>query len=761
MKKRKLSWVDLALVFLVSSLAIGFGLYHYSRSLKDYLSKSTCSTLTEIMEQQKFNFNSEISMEMNALESLAIALQYLPRQREGVPPQALQMMRNTKFEYLTITDASGQGVISNGERVDLSPYTYFQRALEGETVIGAPVRSPVSNGFIVPLATPVREEGETVGVLIASYSTEKLKELILPSYSGLGYVFIVDQQGEIIINTHNDFVLAHESNVFQFFRRATFNDYDDLHTILENMKAGSPGHTSYGIGKNGRYAHYAPLDYNGWYIFVVLPESVVARDVGNITAQTAVLTCTIFVLAVLAVLLISLLYRKTQRVEQTYLAQLEHLAYCDELTGAPTLARFKLDAQAILDANPQIAYHIVKMDIDQFKLVNQLYGYEVGNQLLCCVCDAIKAALPKEDALYARMNVDEFIVFHRLLPYETLGEKRARFLKTVAALMGRQFQFNLKIPAGRYIIAASKDPRPLSDILEKVNFAHRHSKLTPGEICDYNESLAQNALRQKEIEGRMETALCRGEFQLFLQPKYDLEHEAIAGAESLVRWKLGDETMVYPDSFIPLFEKNGFITKLDLYMFEKTCEVMSGWIAQGLAPVVVSVNFSRLHLSNPTFVQTLCDLADRHQTPHKLLEIEITESTMFNNEDRLIQVLEQLHQAGFTLSMDDFGSGYSSLGLLKNIPVDEIKIDRSFFMNANDIQRAKVIISVVMEMAHALGIHTVAEGVESREQVELLRALGCDMVQGYYYAKPMPVSEFTDRLAVPTAPHGPHASPNK
>lgn len=746
MKKRTPSWVYWILILSMSSIAIGFGLYRYNRNLEDYFSRSTSNALTEIAEQQKFNFNSEIAAEINAVESLAISLQYLPEIGEEIPAQALQMMRKTKFEYLTIADLSGRGIAGEGNRMDFSAQSYFQKARSGETVISAPVQCQSHNQSLISLATPIYDDTGIKSVLIASYSADKLKDLILPSYSGYGYAIIVDKQGEIIMRTQNEFALTKESNLFEFFGQVAFYEENNLSEILQNVKAGKSGRTSYGLGESIRYAHYEPLNYNGWYIFVMVPQSVVAENVDNIAAQTTLLTYGIFALVILTVFLLSFLYTRAQRVEKNHLAQLERIAYYDELTGAPTLTKFKLDAQKILDENPSTAYLIIKLDVDQFKLVNQLYSYEVGNKLLCSVVSGIKDALPSEGGIYTRMNIDEFIIFHKLLPCERLGQNREIFLRTIHLLMGEQFQFSLKIPTGRYTIAANQGSRDISAILEKVNFAHRYSKMAQCGVFDYNESLAQNALQQKEIESRMGNALTNGEFQLFLQPKYDLENEVIAGAEALVRWKNADETFTNPDSFIPLFEKNGFITKLDFYMFEKACQTMNQWIAQGIAPVVISVNFSRLHLSNPNFVNMLCELADRYQTPHELLEIEITESTMFNNEDSLLQVLKQLHQAGFTLSMDDFGSGYSSLGLLKNIPIDVIKIDRSFFMNANDIQRAKIIIAIVMKMAHELGIHTVAEGVENREQVELLRKLGCDMVQGYYYAKPMPEAEFTMRF---------------
>lgn len=247
--------------------------------------------------------------------------------------------------------------------------------------------------------------------------------------------------------------------------------------------------------------------------------------------------------------------------------------------------------------------------------------------------------------------------------------------------------------------------------------------------------------KKQKIEIRMEDALANGEFKMYLQPQYSLLDESVSGVEALVRWQLPDGSLLPPNDFIPIFEDNGFIRKLDYEIFCQACQVIRHWLDTGISPVTVAVNFSRLHLNNKSFVSELCGIADKYCVPHELLEIELTESVIMNNMETLTTVEQQFHRAGMRLTIDDFGAGFSSLGVLKDFRFNTLKLDRSFFEESEDPVRAQVVIAMVIQMAHELSISTVAEGIEDRAQVELLKKLDCDVIQGYYYAKPMPPEE--------------------
>ncbi len=418
------------------------------------------------------------------------------------------------------------------------------------------------------------------------------------------------------------------------------------------------------------------------------------------------------------------------------------LAYIDQLTRLPNFNKFKIDAQKIIYENTTLQYSILKFDINKFNLINETKGFDEGDRIIRAVKDIILTIInPKTDIL-ARISADNYILL-TVSQESKIDDVLSKYYYPLKDKLYNVAGYKLNFAIGRYVL--NQDDVDISEIYEKVNYAHALAKINSAisPLYDYDDELKKQAIRQREIEDKMDSALENNEFAVYLQPKYSLRDESLVGAEALVRWNENSTSdMVYPSEFIPLFEKNGFITRLDFYMFRKSCEIISEWIKEGFEPVTISINFSRLHLNNPNLVEEINNIANFYNIPKKFLEIELTESTMLDNEELLEKLLNDLHNSGYTLSMDDFGTGYSSLGLLKNLPVDVIKIDRSFFTNNRYKSRAKAVLESIISMAKALNIHTVAEGVEEVEHVDFLRSIGCEYVQGYYYAKPMHSSEF-------------------
>ncbi|MEG0764517.1 MAG: bifunctional diguanylate cyclase/phosphodiesterase [Pseudoflavonifractor sp.] len=431
-----------------------------------------------------------------------------------------------------------------------------------------------------------------------------------------------------------------------------------------------------------------------------------------------------------------------------HINQLETLAFVDELTGSPTFHKFKMEAQKILEQHRDGSYFLVKLDIENFKLINQIYGYEKGDDILCCLACAIRKTVRREDEIFARVSNDEFVALLSMEDGGGIAPRYDAFLSGFYHMLDPNFAFKFTFACGVYVIRP-EDLQELNikDLFEKVNVAHKTAKQDKSnQYVTYSEAMIEKALRTKEIENKMAHALESGEFAVYLQPKYRLCNETICGAEALSRWQNANKDLFFPDCFIPVFERNGFITRLDFYVLRRVCCIIRDWLAAGIPPVVVSVNFSRLHLSSRSFVRELCNIVDEVGIPRRLIEIEITETAIYDNIETLRVLLDDLHKSGFTMSMDDFGRGYSSLGMLKDLPVDVIKMDGSFFANQKDAARSKIVVGSIIKMAEDLGIRIVAEGVEDREDIDLLRELHCDMVQGYYYARPMPAAELITHL---------------
>ncbi|MBP7479396.1 MAG: EAL domain-containing protein, partial [Spirochaetaceae bacterium] len=251
---------------------------------------------------------------------------------------------------------------------------------------------------------------------------------------------------------------------------------------------------------------------------------------------------------------------------------------------------------------------------------------------------------------------------------------------------------------------------------------------------------------QKEITLAMDNALITHEFIVYYQPKSLFSTSECIGAEALIRWSHKEKGLLPPSTFLPLFEKNGFIQKLDVFVFENVCRFLAKWMGEGHKPVVISCNLSRLHLQNPRLTSILTEIAEKYGVSTEFIEIELTESLMHHDIHNLIETMLSLKKAGFKISIDDFGSGYSSLNMLKDIPADVLKIDKEFLSRSTENPKGAIILSSIVTMAKQLNLRTIAEGVEIIEEVTMLKRIGCEMVQGYYYAKPMPVNDFNDLL---------------
>lgn len=728
------------LIFILIAV-ISAGLWFYNSFLNDKLAEQNKQYLLEISEKNADAIKMLVEEEIDTIKAIVNIIANDPNFSEERAMEMLKLESERKiFIRLGIIKKHGNTVTTDDVEMNLLDRAYYKKALAGESNVSDRLTDKVDGGLINVLAVPIYVSGEIKGVVIATIDNKKFSNLLnVDMFSGEGFAYVIKKDGKPVAYPQHKNNLSEFEDFFEEMRIGGVSE-ENILQVQKDMAEGKSGIVEYSRSGIARIAAYSPSLINDWYVFSVVPKTAALHTTNSILLASLILTLLI-ALAFLAFLLFNIYTQKK------HLLAIEKIAFVDELTGALTLVKFKMDVQRILERNPNTSYIMVKLDIADFKLINDQFGFGVGDKVIKSLADAIRQNANHEDETFARVNADEFVIFFRFYSMEKHNNMRKQLVEHFNKLMG-DFDFNIKLPTGRYLITSFNDVKDDSiSVFEKVNFAHRKAKESSAEkIIDYDEEIKTGIFKEKEIESKMDAAIKNREFKLFLQPKYCLNDETIGGAEALVRWKPAGADMIYPGSFIPVFEKNGFITTLDMYMLEEVCSQIKSWIDGGITPVVVSVNFSRLHLHNEHFTDDLCSICDRYRVPHHFIEVEITESTMMENERLLYGVLDRLHQKGFTVSMDDFGTGYSSLGLLRNIPIDVIKIDRSFFLSAHDNARANAVLSNVLNLAHDLKIHTVAEGVEEKAHVDMLRDMGCDMVQGYYYAKPMIAVELAKLL---------------
>lgn len=418
----------------------------------------------------------------------------------------------------------------------------------------------------------------------------------------------------------------------------------------------------------------------------------------------------------------------------------------DELTGTYNMRKFMDEVQTVLDKGPEkIAVQYI--DFENFKYVNDVFGYEYGDCILKKYALIMSETLRQGDFL-ARSMADRFLVLRYYTDRDELFQIQQqvdqRFMEE-AELLPRQH--SITITCGFCCLEDTGDLMDANALVDRANYAHKTVKNNP--VCHYafyNESIRERMILERQMQERMEEGLAQKEFIVYMQPKVQPESGAIHGAEALVRWRLPDGTILPPGKFVPVYEKNREIGRLDQYMFEEVCCWLRKRLDEGLSIVPVSVNVSKVRFYTPDFVESYITIKNRYEIPDHLLELEFTESVVFENLVYMREIVKELHNNGFICSLDDFGTGYSSLGVLKNMTFDVLKLDGSFFRDSKDVKREQKIIRGVIAMIQNLKIQAVAEGVEKEEQVEFLKEIGCDLIQGYYYYKPMPLEDFEHLL---------------
>lgn len=408
----------------------------------------------------------------------------------------------------------------------------------------------------------------------------------------------------------------------------------------------------------------------------------------------------------------------------------------DELTGLFTRQAFIHHASLLIEQNPNDSYCIVGFDVENFKLSNTQYGEDRCNEFLAYITGRLITYL--NTGFAGRFGGDQFVVLYKMAPHIT-----TEFIQTIVSeiLEGAPIPHQI-VKVGIY--QPIDTTLPFVRCCDRAFLALREIKGVYGkDIIYYEDRIQQQLLDEQRIVESMEKALKEEQFRVFYQPKHESVTGKIAGAEALIRWEHPDYGFMSPGQFIPIFEKNGFITKIDKFVMNKVCDDILNWQNSGIPVVPVSVNISRRDFFEPDWIDNQLKSIDERGLDHSLIHMEVTESMYSENVDYIIEQVKKVQDLGYMIEMDDFGAGYSSLGLLSTFPLNVIKLDISFVRH---ITENEVVIENIIKMAHSMGFITVAEGAETKEEFKILKELGCDLIQGYVFSKPLPSTEFEEYL---------------
>lgn len=419
--------------------------------------------------------------------------------------------------------------------------------------------------------------------------------------------------------------------------------------------------------------------------------------------------------------------------------EIHRIHVAETFTSDRNPALIQKQALEIIHAHPEMKFAVVQFDVAKFKMILADYGEQKASEMLNFFVATLKVLCNKYQ-VYSRLSADVFMIITPYTDEQSLYDLVERLDKNLLGYDGIQYRIVYGIC---YIGDLSGGLRQYGDAAAMARQSIKNNAMQ--KVAFFQSNLKENISTNKFIEDNMNHALESGEFVMYLQPKCNISDGKVIGAEALVRWIMPGNTVVPPNDFVPVFEKNGFIVKMDESIWEQACRQIHSWMEAGITPIPISVNVSRRHLSNTSFIAVLDQLIEKYEIPRHYLEIEITETV---NEAGIAESMTLLKEKGYTLLMDDFGSGYSSLNTLKDTQFDVIKIDRSFLNDFISSGRGKKIVEHTIGMARDIGLDMVAEGVESKEQADFLQTCGCTTAQGFYYAKPMPVEEFNKKYGM-------------
>ncbi|HBG7673548.1 TPA: bifunctional diguanylate cyclase/phosphodiesterase [Clostridioides difficile] len=424
----------------------------------------------------------------------------------------------------------------------------------------------------------------------------------------------------------------------------------------------------------------------------------------------------------------------------------KRIFYTDNLTKIKNQVAFENRAIEILYNASNKEYVLLNIDIDNFKYINDTHGYEYGDKVLIIVAAALSKTFNIKETC-ARIGSDNFVILAKYRD-SLLEDIREMLTNAIISELDMNVTQTISYCIGAYLVEIDNlGYKSINSIMDKANIAHKVSK-TRGisSTVWYNENLLKQLQMENSIYNYMYKAIENEEFHMYLQPKFQISSLNVVSAEALVRWFSPELGFLSPNEFIPLFEKSGFIIELDFYMLKKACSfVKKTFMKKNQYTYPIAVNFSRVTIYQNSFYQRFLDTVKEYEIPFKYIEIEVTESAFNEISQPVISILEELKKLGFLISMDDFGSGYSSLSLLCSLSINGLKLDKSLLKETFNREKVYSIIQCIIEMSHRIGMSVVCEGIETKKDLEFLNTVKCDVGQGFYFSKPIEEKEFFNK----------------
>lgn len=740
---RRLRKITAVVVVISILLFLGGG---FITSSLGRVQKDTMTTqMISEAEEYKANVLRKIKMDQQTLQTLASFFRFSNTismiDTDAFANGLYESNRHNSFIQMGYFTEDGDGIrvtvdreIKKNVRVeDLEEelQASIGEAWQGESAVSRVYEDARTGEKVFSYAVPVYQGDEITGVLTAKDSIEAFEDILddKTAMNGYGYVHMIGKEGKFLIRSKNKVVNRRVESIFD----GNYITEAEKEKIREAIDNDESVFSKFRYQGTAYQIYLNPIGLNGWYLFCVDTMQGVNAPIYQMINVTRAIFIGVLCLSVFLLIYGYQMLRKNHK-------QLIELAYYDSLTGAYNTVRFMQEMKDALSGPEK--YSVCVLNIHQFKFINEIFGRAQGDKLLCHISQVLKESVNPGE-YFCRDTGDFFWMILKGQDEEMIGRRLYAIMEKISRFsLSQHHNYQIMLYCG---VAVRRDDSSAEMMMTHAMFALQTAKGTDrNNVWFYDVELHKQETLQNYIESHMHQALKDKEFRMFLQPKMDMRTGKLGGAEALVRWIPKDGTIIYPNQFIPLFESNGFCSSLDMYMVENVCRKIREWIDAGITPVPISVNQSKILFYEEDYVENLCAVLERYRIPGDLITLEILEGLAAGNIDELNEKIDQLKEKGFRISMDDFGSGYSSFNTLGKLHIDELKMDRVFLsaITGKEDERQEIIMAQVVDLAKKLRISTVAEGVETKENETLIRTLGCGYGQGYYYSRPIDEDEF-------------------
>lgn len=711
-RMHKLLTVAIMMVMVILIMAFVF-INHADNSLN----KATYTTMNQEMDLCAQRISAQKDVDLTLLKVLSKELIY----DSDVDTLLIRMKEENDFTSILYIDINNNMHVSSGDMH--ITYNDLSKDLKNEISKGFSGKNSTSiqmnkNRLIVTYTVPVYgNSNHIMGVLCANGSLTPYSILLKKSING-GNLYI--------------------TNLKDFYGIQKDEDSNDVLAVLKHVDISEKINGLIGVNGDEHGIVVKSMGFHGWYICYVNSAKSLNNPIYMMSRATN------FVLVVFVLVVILLFYIAYRIMEKNH-KEMENIAYTDRLTEAVSTIRF-MELVKTYDGNNH-QYSLVALNMRRFKFMNEILGRKKSDEILRRIVACIKPML-KKDEIICRDSAD---VFYILLTdtNEIEISNRINAMFDEIRKNTKDFQYEYEFCCGVISNVTDEEKYSYEQMLTNVMFALAQSKeMSSGNICFFDEEVHKKKEFENFVESNMQQALDSERFEMVLQPKIDLNTNKVFAAEALVRWKLDNGTYLPPSSFVGIFEKNRFCSKLDFYMLRKAFTQIREWMDMGIEPVNISVNQSKIVFYHENYISELKALLNEYQVSAKYITLEVLESTVIEDIQMFNQILSEVKKLGFSVSLDDFGSGYSSLNVLSQLHIDELKIDRIFLHTNSEMENKKTkwILESIISFAKKSHILVVVEGVESSEDDVFIRELKADIGQGYFYGRPLSICAFSDLI---------------